>query len=77
MEARLADYGAGEQAVEDFCGRPGAGAILSGIGWVSFEYTLREQSAILGLAGLTLKGLPMGSRTKLVLGNASALLAGA
>jgi len=37
MEARFADQGAGDQAVEDFYGRPGAGAILSGIGWVDAQ----------------------------------------
>jgi predicted hydrocarbon binding protein len=37
------------------------------IGRATFQYTLKEQPAILGLAGLALKALPMGTRMKVVL----------
>ncbi len=63
----FADYGATEQAVEDFYGTRGARAILTRIGRATFQYTLKEQPAILGLASIALKALPMGMRMKLVL----------
>jgi predicted hydrocarbon binding protein len=69
LVATFADYGAAEQAVEDFYGPRGARAMLTRIGRATFQYTLREQPAILGLAGLALKALPMGTRIKLVLDN--------
>ncbi len=69
LEAHFADYGAAEQAVEDFYGPRGARAMLIRIGRVTFQYTLKEQPAILGLAGLAMKALPMGMRMKLVLDN--------
>jgi predicted hydrocarbon binding protein len=43
--------------------------MLIRIGRATFRYTLQEQPAILGLAGLALKALPMGARMKLVLDN--------
>jgi bacteriochlorophyll 4-vinyl reductase len=67
MGVTFADYGATEQAVEDFYGRRGARAMLVRIGRATFQYTLREQPAILGLAGIALKALPMGMRMKVVL----------
>jgi bacteriochlorophyll 4-vinyl reductase len=67
MGVTFADYGAAQQAVEDFYGRRGARAMLVRIGRATFQYTLREQPAILGLAGLALKALPMGMRMKVVL----------
>ena len=69
MEASFADYGAAEQAVEDLYGSRGARAILTRIGRTTFQYTLKEQPAILGVGGLALKALPMRVRMKLVLGN--------
>jgi predicted hydrocarbon binding protein len=69
MEAHFADYGKAEQAVEDFYGPRGARAMLIRIGRATFQYTLKEQPAILGLAGLAMKALPMGMRMKLVLDN--------
>lgn len=67
LESTFADYGAAEQAVEDLYGSRGARAILMRIGRATFQYTMREQPAILGLAGLAIKALPMGMRMKLVL----------
>jgi len=67
MAVNFAEYGAAEQAVEDFHGRRGARAMLVRIGRATFQYTLKEQPAVLGLAGIALKALPMGMRLKLVL----------
>lgn len=69
LDSSFADYGAAQQAVEDFYGPRGARAMLIRIGRATFRYTLQEQPAILGLAGLALKALPTGSRMKLVLDN--------
>lgn len=52
-----ADYAGLNKAIEDFYGRGGRG-ILQRIGKASFEYGLREQSALMGLAGIALKILP-------------------
>ena len=69
MGVHFSDYGAAEQAVEDFYGRRGARAILTRIGRATFQYTMKEQPAILGLAGVALKMLPMHARMKLTLEN--------
>jgi predicted hydrocarbon binding protein len=69
LEATFSDYGAVQQAVEEFYGPRGARAMLIRIGRATFRYTLQEQPAILGLAGIALKALPMGARMKLVLDN--------
>ncbi len=66
---KFSDYGAAEQAIEDFYGPRGARAMLMRIGRALFRYTLNEQPAVLGLAGLALKALPMGARVKLILQN--------
>jgi len=63
----FSEYGAAQQAIEDFYGPRGARAILVRIGRALFRYTLEEQPAVLGLAGLALKALPMGARVKLIL----------
>ena len=73
MGVSFNDYGATEQAVEDFYGRRGARAMLVRIGRATFQYTLKEQPAILGLAGIALKALPMGMRMKVVLDRVSKL----
>lgn len=61
------DYARLQQAVEDFYGPRGARAILAQIGRVTFRYTLEQQPAILGLAGLALKLLPEQAKVKLLL----------
>lgn len=61
------EYGAAQQAIEDFYGPRGARAILTRIGRALFRYSLQEQPAVLGLAGLALKALPRGARVKLIL----------
>jgi len=61
------------QAIEDFYGRGGKG-MLRRIGKASFQYGLREQSALLGVAGVALKLLPERQRIKFILnGMADAL----
>jgi len=69
LGVRFSEYGAAEQAIEDFYGPRGARAMLVRIGRALFRYGLKEQPAVLGLAGLALKALPMGARVKLVLQN--------
>lgn len=53
------EYGKVEQAVEDFLGPRGARAILIRVGRELFRYSLREQSALLGIAGNALKNMPL------------------
>jgi predicted hydrocarbon binding protein len=67
MEASFAEYGAAQQAVEDFYGPRGARAMLLRIGRATFQFGLRDQPAILGLAGIALKALPEKTRMKLIL----------
>ena len=67
LGVKFSEYGAAQQAIEDFYGPRGARAILVRIGRALFRYTLEEQPAVLGLAGLALKALPMGARVKLIL----------
>jgi predicted hydrocarbon binding protein len=67
MTAEFADYGAIQQAVEDFYGSRGARAMLLRIGRATFRFGLKDQPAILGLAGVVLKALPEHTRMKLIL----------
>lgn len=69
MGVTFREYGLVEQAVENTLGPRGARATMLRIGRVTFQYTLKEQPAILGnLGALVLKVLPMGAAMKLVLG---------
>ncbi len=54
------------QAIEDFYGRAGKG-MLRRIGKASFQYGVREQAALLGIAGVGLKLLPERQRIKFIL----------
>jgi predicted hydrocarbon binding protein len=67
MGASFAEYGAVQQAVEDFYGPRGARAMLLRIGRATFRFGLKDQPAILGLAGIALKALPEHKRMKLIL----------
>jgi len=67
MGANFEEYGAAQQAVEDFYGPRGARAMLLRIGRATFQFGLKDQSAILGLAGVALKALPQKTRMKLIL----------
>jgi len=60
-------YGNVQQAIEDFYGPRGSRAILMRVGRALFRYTLHEQGALLGVASLALKALPIGARQKLIL----------
>lgn len=60
-------YGKIQQAIEDFYGPRGSRAILIRVGRALFRYSLNEQPALLGIASLGLKALPLNTRMKLVL----------
>lgn len=70
---KASDYSRLNEAIETFYGR-GARGILQRIGKASFEYGLREQSALLGLAGVAMKVLPPKQRIQLVLNNMAGAL---
>jgi predicted hydrocarbon binding protein len=57
--ASFAQYGQLEQAIEDFYGPRGARAMLLRVGRATFQTGLKEQSAVLGLAGQALKSMPL------------------
>lgn len=60
------DYARLNEAIEEFYGRGGRG-MLRRIGKASFQYAVREQAALLGLAGVALKLLPARQRIKFIL----------
>ncbi len=60
------DYANLNKAIEEFYGKGGRG-ILQQIGKASFQYGLREQSALMGLAGIALKVLPPKQQVHMVL----------
>jgi predicted hydrocarbon binding protein len=59
-------YARFNQAIEEFYGRGGRG-VLKRIGRASFQYAVREQAALLGIAGMALKLLPERQRIKFIL----------
>ncbi|MGE5250498.1 MAG: V4R domain-containing protein [Bacteroidota bacterium] len=59
-------YARFNQAIEEFYGRGGRG-MLRRIGKASFQYGVREQAAILGVAGVALKLLPERQRIRFIL----------
>ncbi len=67
MEANFAQYGALQQSVEEFYGPRGARMFLLKIGRATFQFGLKDQPAILGLAGIALKAIPEKQRMKLIL----------
>lgn len=69
LGVKFSEYGLAEQAVEDFYGSRGAKAMLLRVGRSLFNYGMKEQSAVLGLAGQALKmmPLPMTAKMKLLL----------
>jgi hypothetical protein len=70
---QASQYAKFNEAIEAFYGRGGKG-ILRRIGKASFQYGVREQSALLGIAGVALKLLPEKQRIKFILnGMADAL----
>ncbi len=67
------EYARFNQSIEEFYGRGGRG-MLKRIGKASFQYGVREQAALLGVAGVALKLLPEKQRIKFILnGMANAL----
>ncbi len=70
---KTSDYAKLNQAIENFYGRAAKG-MLRRIGRASFQYGVREQSALLGVAGVALKLLPRKQRIMFILnGMADAL----
>lgn len=70
---KASQYSQLNQAIEDFYGRSGRG-MLQRIGRASFQYGVREQAALLGIAGVALKLMPEKQRIKFILnGMADAL----
>jgi hypothetical protein len=70
---KASQYAQLNQAIEDFYGRGGKG-MLRRIGKASFQYGVREQAALLGVAGVALKLMPEKQRIKFILnGMADAL----
>lgn len=69
LGVKFSEYGCAEQAVEDFYGPRGAKAMLQRVGRLTFNYGMKEQSAVLGLAGQALKVMPLptGNKMKLLL----------
>ena len=63
---QASQYARFNAAIEEFYGRGGRG-MLKRIGKASFEYAMREQAALLGLAGAALKLLPERQRIKFIL----------
>ena len=63
---KTSDYARLNAAIEEFYGRGGRG-MLRRIGKASFQYAVREQAALLGLAGVALKLLPTRQRIKFIL----------
>lgn len=60
------DYARLNEVIEDFYGRGGRG-MLRRIGKASFQYAVREQAALLGIAGMAIKVLPVKQRIKFIL----------
>ncbi len=70
---KSSEYAGLLQAIEEFYGRASKG-MLRRIGKASFQYGVREQAALLGIAGVALKLLPEKQRIKFILnGLANAL----
>ena len=63
---QTSDYARLNAAIEEFYGRGGRG-MLQRVGRASFQYAVREQAALLGIAGVGLKLLPIKQRIKFIL----------
>ena len=60
------EYAQLNQAVQEFTGRAGKG-MLQRVGRASFRWAIKEQQAVMGIAGIALKALPQGLRKKAIL----------
>ena len=63
---KASEYARFNEAIELFYGRGGKG-FLRRIGKASFQYGVKEQGALLGLAGTALKLMPQKARIKFIL----------
>jgi predicted hydrocarbon binding protein len=63
---KASEYAKFNEAIEAFYGRGGKG-FLRRIGKASFQYGVKEQGALLGLAGAALKLMPQKGRIKFIL----------
>ena len=63
---RTTDYARLNEVIESFYGRGGRG-MLRRIGQASFQYGVQEQAALLGIAGVALKVLPVRQRVRFIL----------
>jgi predicted hydrocarbon binding protein len=63
---KTSEYARFNEAIENFYGRAGKG-ILRRVGKASFQYGVREQGALMGVAGAALKLMPQKGRIKFVL----------
>ena len=70
---RASEYAKLNAAIEAFYGRGGRG-MLRRIGKASFQYAVREQAALLGVAGVALKLLPEKQRIKFILNSMAGAL---
>ncbi len=70
---KTTQYARLNEAIEEFYGRGGRG-MLRRIGRASFQYGVREQSALMGLAASALKLLPEHQRIKTVLNSVASAL---
>ena len=70
---KTVDYAKFNEAIEAFYGRGGKG-MLKRIGKASFQYGVREQGALMGVAGAALKLMPPKQRIKFVLNSMAGAL---
>ena len=70
---QASQYAKLNEAIEAFYGRGGKG-MLRRIGKASFQYAVREQAALLGLAGVALKLLPEKQKIKFILNSMAGAL---
>jgi len=63
---KTVEYARFNQAIEDFYGRGGKG-MLRRIGKASFQYGIREQGALMGIAGVAMKLMSQKGRIKFIL----------
>ncbi len=70
---QASEYSKLNEAIEAFYGRGGRG-MLRRIGKASFQYAVREQAALLGVAGVALKLLPEKQRIKFILNSMAGAL---
>jgi bacteriochlorophyll 4-vinyl reductase len=68
LERKAVEYARLNEALERSVGRAGKG-MLKRIGRTSFQWGVREQAALLGIAGVALKLMPQKQRQKFILSN--------